>query len=339
MLPQQISVRIQSEIAKSFDEGPSIQPNEVTKPLRFFCPTTTARIQRIRSRNLRAYAHADGSPLLQFKRGTCGQPPAGARYTVDAVYLNSRSLAFRARQRRFRHVQLLIEDIIREKGIAGSPISRNRILLQIAATSSKEPNVEIHLMNLVAEPVRGPKFTSHAADACSMDQFADDSFDLVHSNSVIEHVGSWSSMKNMAGNVRRLAPAYYLQTPNSVPLRAPLPLSGLPVFLPRAVRAQLLMRFSLGFGGKRKTLDDAMTAVQAASLLDAAQMRELFPDAEIRRETDRALHEVADGDPSLPLIEPEPDPNARARWSATVEATIASRISHCDRARRSSAST
>lgn len=214
-----------------------------------------------------------------------GRTPSGARYTVDAVYLNTNSLAFRARQRRFRHVRALIDDIIREKGHCRiADVGGTEYYWQIARDFVETANVEIHLMNLIAEPVRGAKFKSHAVDACSMYQFADDSFDLVHSNSVIEHVGTWSSMKKMAANVRRIAPAYYLQTPNFwFPYE---PHFRFPCFhfLPEQVRAQLLMRFSLGFGGKRKTLDDAMLSVQSASLIDAAQMRELFPDADIRRE-------------------------------------------------------
>ena len=40
----------------------------------------------------------------------------GGRFTVENTYLNPRSLSFRARQRRFRLIQPLIEKIIAEKG-------------------------------------------------------------------------------------------------------------------------------------------------------------------------------------------------------------------------------
>src|SRR5437660_9453665 len=47
---------------------------------------------------------------------------------------------------------------------------------------------EITLTNLDAEPFVKPGFVSLRANACNMSEFADNSFDVIHSNSVIEHV-------------------------------------------------------------------------------------------------------------------------------------------------------
>jgi hypothetical protein len=88
----------------------------------------------------------------------------------------------------------------------------------------------------------------------------------------------------MAREVRRLAPAYYVQTPNFWFPYEPHFRFPFFQFFPEQVRYRLLMRFNLGFGGRRDTLDAAMRGVQSVDLLDFRQMRELFPDARLARE-------------------------------------------------------
>jgi hypothetical protein len=127
-------------------------------------------------------------------------------------------------------------------------------------------NVEITVMNLDQEPLADQNLTVRNGDACATG-LPDNSFDIVHSNSVIEHVGDWPKIEAMAREVRRLAPAYFIQTPNywfPIEPHYKLPLvQYLPNFVRRAV-----------------TGDDP----QRIRLLSARQMRRLFPDAELWRE-------------------------------------------------------
>lgn len=124
-------------------------------------------------------------------------------------------------------------------------------------------------------------FTKTRGDGCHLPEYENNSFDIVHSNSVIEHVGSWSNMRKMANEVMRLAPYYYVQVPYFwFPIE---PHYRAPFFhwIPEQWRARLLMRFRLGFKRQpAQSLDAAMNSIESCRLLDRKQLRDLFPNAE-----------------------------------------------------------
>lgn len=145
--------------------------------------------------------------------------------------------------------------------------------------------VEIWLLNIEAkEQSPDPRFHVIQGDARNVAQFENLSFDFVHSNSLIEHVGRWDDMKRVAAEIRRLAPSYYVQTPNFwFPLD---PHSNAPMlhWLPQPLQRRMVSNKARGFYAKATSLDHAMQIVEGTSMLDRAQIAELFPDARVLTE-------------------------------------------------------
>jgi len=191
------------------------------------------------------------------------------------------SLSARFRRARSAKVRAMIQAIFRDRGrcriidLGGEP----NYWRVFDPEELRASGVHILLVNPAAQVVDDPMFASIAGDACALPQFADDAFDLVHSNSVIEHVGDWLRMEAFAREVRRLAPCYYVQTPNfGFPVE---PHFSTPFFHWRSEpsRAKRLMARRHGFCERQADMGAAMRAVQSARLLDKAQFRFLFPDA------------------------------------------------------------
>lgn len=145
-------------------------------------------------------------------------------------------------------------------------------------------NLRITLVNVDERAETDGLFTYVKGDARDMRQFPDQAFDLVHSNSVIEHVGRWSDMRRMADEVRRLAPIYFVQTPNFWFPIEPHMRTPFIHWLPAPWRRGMVMRKARGFYAKADSFDAAHAVLDDASLIDAAAMGVLFPDARIVRE-------------------------------------------------------
>lgn len=109
-------------------------------------------------------------------------------------------------------------------------------------------------------------------------------YDVLFSNSVIEHVGGDTEMEKMARQFEDFDGAYFLQTPN---LWFPIePHFRFPFFgiLPFAVRVLLMRCFSLGSYYRAESWEAARGKVNTTRLLTVSQMRRLFPSATILRE-------------------------------------------------------
>lgn len=114
--------------------------------------------------------------------------------------------------------------------------------------------------------------------------FEDRDFDIAFSNSVIEHVGNWEDQRKFANEIRRVAPKYYVQTPNRWFVVEPHFIAVLIHFLPKRWFRRLLPLGSLWFWLRRPSRSEIDHQMDEIELLTESQMRELFPDATIIRE-------------------------------------------------------
>jgi hypothetical protein len=140
----------------------------------------------------------------------------------------------------------------------------------------------IVLVNVNAEEIRrgaqSELFENNIGDARDLRHFRDNSFDLVHSNSVIEHVGLWDDMCRMAEECLRVGREGWIQTPAwEFPIEPHYRLPALHWFGQPARRAALRLSGTYG----RLDICDRRRHVDRINLLSGDEMRALFPKARI----------------------------------------------------------
>lgn len=208
-------------------------------------------------------------------------------YLTD--YSNPKSFGSRMRARRLAPLVKLITEVHSEKGnVRILDVGGRETYWKALPPGFLEQNeVSITILNLPCDLVGDDSETfSHAVgDACEMDQYPDRSFDIVHSNSVIEHVGDWSRIKAFAKETRRLAPRLFVQTPHFWFPIEPHFIKIAHHWLPKPLRVSMWMRFKMGERTRATNIDEAMSQFDDEPyLLDMRMFGFLFPDCRIIRE-------------------------------------------------------
>lgn len=107
------------------------------------------------------------------------------------------------------------------------------------------------------------RFQYVEGNACDLrEQFDDGVFDLVFSNSVIEHVGPKPQQAQFAAEVRRLGRAYWVQTPS---IRFPIEAHS----------------FSPFYWQRRRLMGKPLLWQAKTRVLSRQRMKELLPDAQL----------------------------------------------------------
>jgi hypothetical protein len=151
-------------------------------------------------------------------------------------------------------------------------------------TAGDPGDVRVTLLNIEHQHVSSSRFVSAVGDARSMPQYQNKSFDVVFSNSVIEHVGSYDEQRRMAKEVERVAKRYFVQTPNKCFPLEPHFLFPFFQYLPSGVRAQMVHRFDVGWYKRIPSIEKAKEEVDSIQLLTKRKFADLFPGGTIYEE-------------------------------------------------------
>ena len=147
-----------------------------------------------------------------------------------------------------------------------------------------QADVHITILNLEQEECCYKNVHSVVGDARDMGSFHTSQFDIVYSNSVIEHVGNKEQMAKMASEISRVGKRYFVQTPNRYFPIEPHFVFPMFQFLPVSIRTTMVQKFSLGWSIRQPDRKRAEHEVRSISLLSRRELQLLFPDGRMVEE-------------------------------------------------------
>jgi len=143
--------------------------------------------------------------------------------------------------------------------------------------------IQITIINTESINTKYKNLKSLKKDVRDLSEFRDKDYDIVFSNSLIEHIGDFPEQKKLAEEITRIGKTYFIQTPNYYfPLE---PHFLFPYFqlLPKKMKVILLSHFNLGWF-KKSQKSEAVKIINSIRLLKYKDLKKLFPGALIKRE-------------------------------------------------------
>ena len=194
---------------------------------------------------------------------------------------NADSYVNRLRRRRLQLLWRLIEDLPR-------PVR----IIDVGGTGGfwescgkpADVDIEVTVVNLDGESTEGLICEALVGDARDLSEIGDNAYDVAFSNSVIEHVGSIDDQRAMAREMQRVAPRFYLQTPNYwFPIE---PHHLFPAFqwFPVWLKVAMITRFALGYYPEPLPEEEARDIAENTRLLKAGELASMFEGACLHRE-------------------------------------------------------
>ncbi|MCZ4123288.1 class I SAM-dependent methyltransferase [Streptomyces sp. H39-S7] len=141
----------------------------------------------------------------------------------------------------------------------------------------------VHVVNLEEHPPQSPDWIrAEYGDACDLPKDLLDcgDYDLVYSNSVLEHVGGHAQRNRFADAVHALAPRHWVQTPyRYFPIEPHWLFPGFQI-LPVNARAQLARYWPLAHSRAGST-EEGLRSVLSTELISRSEMKFYFPDSRV----------------------------------------------------------
>jgi len=191
------------------------------------------------------------------------------------------SLVNRLRRRRFTLFKSLLSSLPRPLKIldAGGTINFWDMM-----DFRPEEGTEIYIYNLTKDQKQSNGYICVEGNAVDMSQYRNGEFDLVFSNSVIEHVGNYDDQKRMADEIIRVGKRYFLQTPNYYFPLEPHFLFPFFQYFPIPFKLFLVLHLRAFRGKKILDKTKALNLIKSINLLTFKKLKRLFPEATIYRE-------------------------------------------------------
>ena len=141
-------------------------------------------------------------------------------------------------------------------------------------------NYKITIVNFEKEKSNYSNINCLIGDATNLNQFNNKSFDIVHSNSVIEHLYNFNNQSKMASEIIRVGKKHIVQTPNKFFLIEPHYLLPFFQFIPNKLKYFILTKTKLS-RLKKWDKNFAKQYVREIRLLSEKEMKLLFPNSKI----------------------------------------------------------
>jgi 2-polyprenyl-3-methyl-5-hydroxy-6-metoxy-1,4-benzoquinol methylase len=139
---------------------------------------------------------------------------------------------------------------------------------------------KITIINIEKETSKYSNINYEIGDATDLSQFNNKSFDVVHSNSVIEHLYNFENQKKMASEIMRVGQKYIVQTPNKNFFLEPHYLLPFFQFMPDKLKYLILTKTKLS-RLKRWDKNFSKQYINEIRLLSLKELKVLFPNSKI----------------------------------------------------------